>query len=155
MATTHNCTGWMLGSLIVAVLWFGLLVGVSFLATPVKFLAPSLTLAVALDVGRHTFAVFNRLEWLLSVLLLIPVLIGSRSWSCRIAAIGVATLVLIETVWLLPLLDVRVSAIIAGQQPPVADYHDFYIAIDLAKLAALALIAGLMTRRLALIEQKA
>lgn len=37
----------------------------AFLATPAKFLAPSLPLAVALDVGRHTFQVYNRVELLL------------------------------------------------------------------------------------------
>lgn len=41
----------ILSQLLLAVLWAGLLLGVSFLATPVKFLAPSLSLPVALDVG--------------------------------------------------------------------------------------------------------
>src|SRR5690606_35153067 len=43
----------------VTLLWLGLLLGVSFLATPVKFAAPTLTLAVALDVGRVTFGLFS------------------------------------------------------------------------------------------------
>jgi hypothetical protein len=45
-----------------ALVWAGTLFGVSFLATPVKFLAPSLTLPVALDVGRQTFGVFSLVE---------------------------------------------------------------------------------------------
>src|SRR5690606_30735313 len=52
----------ILSLLLLAVLWTGLLLGVSFLATPVKFLAPSLSLPVALDVGRQTFMVFNWVE---------------------------------------------------------------------------------------------
>jgi hypothetical protein len=36
-------------------LWAGMLLGVSFIATPAKFLAPSLPLAQALDVGRSSF----------------------------------------------------------------------------------------------------
>lgn len=35
-------------------IWAGLLIGVSFVAKPAKFLAPSLALAQALDVGRWT-----------------------------------------------------------------------------------------------------
>jgi len=35
--------------------WMGIVIGVSFLATPVKFTADSLTRPVALDVGRATF----------------------------------------------------------------------------------------------------
>lgn len=38
----------ILSLLLLATLWAGLLLGVSFLATPVKFLAPSLSLPVAL-----------------------------------------------------------------------------------------------------------
>ncbi len=41
-------------------IWAGVALGVAFVATPAKFLAPSLSLPVALDVGRHTFAVYDR-----------------------------------------------------------------------------------------------
>jgi hypothetical protein len=44
-------------------IWAGLLIGVSFVATPAKFLAPSLALAQALDVGRWTFYVLAWIEW--------------------------------------------------------------------------------------------
>ena len=45
--------------------WLGLILGVSFLATPAKFQAETLTLPVALEVGRVTFRLLDRLEWLL------------------------------------------------------------------------------------------
>jgi hypothetical protein len=41
-------------------IWAGMLSGRSFLEAPVKFTAPSITLAIGLDVGRHVFAVFNK-----------------------------------------------------------------------------------------------
>ncbi|WP_415289162.1 hypothetical protein RSD66_04440 [Brevundimonas sp. S1H14] len=72
----------------VATLWLGLLIGVSFLATPVKFQAPSLTLATALEVGQATFALFTRVEWGLVVLLALAVAWGGRTgaqfglWIC-------------------------------------------------------------------------
>ena len=144
-----NRRGRAVGVLVIAMLWLGLLLGVSFLATPAKFLAPSLALPVALDVGRHTFAIFNKLECCLAVLLLFLVLIGPVSWLSRTAAIIMAVLVFAETVWLLPLLDQRVSLIIAGQPAPASDSHNFYIAIDVIKLVALALIAWIVARQLA------
>ena len=55
----------------IAYVWLGLVLGVSFLATPVKFRAKSLTRPVALDVGRTTFHAFGKLEWLLSVALVV------------------------------------------------------------------------------------
>lgn len=53
---------------LIAYVWLGLVLGVSFLATPIKFRAESLTLPVALDVGSTTFHAFGRLEWLLSII---------------------------------------------------------------------------------------
>src|SRR5665648_1182454 len=78
-----------IASLVIAAVWIGMLVGVSFLATPAKFLAPSLTLPVALDVGRHTFSVFNRVEWAFSVVLLlfVLVLVYPRGWVSALGTI--------------------------------------------------------------------
>lgn len=148
MVTMRRGRGWSIGGLVIASLWFGLLLGVSFLATPVKFLAPSLTLPVALDIGRHTFAVLNKIEWVTAVLLLFLLLGGCRSWLANAAAIIAALLVLAETVWLLPALDQRVSLIIAGQPLPISSDHNIYIAIDIMKLAALALVIWAMALRL-------
>jgi hypothetical protein len=39
-----------------------MILGVSFLATPAKFMASSITLPVALDAGRHAFSVLNKIE---------------------------------------------------------------------------------------------
>lgn len=139
---------WVVSPLLVAAIWLGMLVGVSFLATPVKFLAPSLTLPVALDVGHHTFRVFNKTEWLLSVLLLGLVLTGSRNVLALVGATIAAAMVLVETVWLLPLLDSRVALIIAGQQPEPSRLHAFYIACEVAKLASLLLVIIGMARRI-------
>ncbi|MGH6887340.1 MAG: hypothetical protein ACREGK_14845 [Geminicoccales bacterium] len=43
-------------------LWAGVLIGVSFLAAPAKFAAPSLSLAVAMEVGRQEFFALNLVE---------------------------------------------------------------------------------------------
>ncbi|MGH6868523.1 MAG: hypothetical protein ACREDA_06585 [Methylocella sp.] len=43
-------------TILLPVLWIGVLIGISFIATPIKFKARSLTLPVALDVGQTTFS---------------------------------------------------------------------------------------------------
>lgn len=140
---------WAVGQLMVAALWFGMLVGVSFLATPAKFLAPSLSLPVALDVGRHTFLVFNKTEWLLTIVLVGLVLSGTRSQLSVSGAAIVAALVIAQTFWLLPLLDSRVGMIIAGQQPAPSRLHTLYIVSEMAKLSGLLLIMVDAARRVA------
>jgi hypothetical protein len=135
--------------LVAAMLWIGLLLGVSFLATPAKFLAPSLSLAVALDVGRQTFGVFNKVEWALAILLLALVLAGRGTWLSIAGAVVLAVMVVVETLWLLPVLDQRVGLIIAGQQPPESSLHVVYIVLQIVKLAVLCGLAAAAARRLA------
>ena len=139
--------GWIVGLFAVAALWVGLLLGVSFLATPVKFLAPSLSLAVALDVGRHTFAVFNKVEWLLAAITLL-LLFGVRSRFSTLMIIVICAVVVAETFWLLPELDRRVDLIIAGQQPPASTRHSLYIVLEIVKLVALIAVIVEMARKL-------
>lgn len=139
----------VVGLVVLASIWFGMLVGVSFLATPAKFLAPSLSLPVALDVGRQTFAVFNRVELLLAVVSAGLVLAGARHWPSLIGIAVAAALVVAETVWLLPLLDSRVGMIIAGQQPAPSRLHTLYIVFEAVKLLGLLLVMIDGARRIA------
>lgn len=114
--------------------WAGLALGVAFLATPAKFLAPSLALPVALDVGRHTFRIYNRVE---IALLLVLVGFAARSPMRRpwAAALALPALVLVaETAWLLPALDARVGVILAGGRPPPSSLHIVYVAAEALKL---------------------
>lgn len=119
-------------------LWAGGLLGVSFVAAPAKFWAPSLTLPVALDVGRHTFQFFNKLELVaLAVLtLLVFRATGNRLTHLLIMLLGL--LLLIQTAWLLPLLDQRVTLILKGEIPAESHLHLVYIGCDVCRLIVLA-----------------
>lgn len=133
---------------VVALVWIGLLLGVSFLATPVKFLAPSLTLPVALDVGRQTFRWFSRVELVLAGAALLAALaydgrrgLGSMRGTGRplatVLAVVLLAVVLLQVLWLLPLLDARVEIILRGGMPQPSRLHDVYVAIEAVKLGAL------------------
>ena len=125
----------------VSLFWAGMLAGVSFLATPVKFEAASLDLPVALEVGKVTFALFTRFEWALSFLLAISVLSGGFRKIETACAAGAILLVLIQALWLLPVLDVRIDAIVAGVPLPPARHHLFYAVSEGLKLVLLCAIA--------------
>ena len=115
-------------------LWAGLSIGVAFLATPAKFLAPSLALPVALEVGRYTFSIYNQAE--LALLLVLALLgVRSRLWPMRYLALSApGVIVVAQAIWLIPALDARVSAILAGQTPPASNLHALYIGAELAKV---------------------
>jgi len=128
-----------------ALIWAGMVLGVSFLATPVKFLAPSLSLPIALDVGRHTFRTFGRLEMALSALLGLRAAASERQQGPLALAPGL--LVLAQALWLRPRLDARTRQIAQNgvTTPPSSGLHPAYVACEVAKLAAL-LTLGLRPR---------
>ena len=127
--------------LAVPILWVGLLAGVSFIATSAKFGATSLSLPVALDVGRVTFALFNIVEWTALALLVAAVVFSEPSAFSSVMTALLAALLAAQTVWLLPALNDRIGAIIAGHAPPSAPYHWIYIGMDLAKVGLLIAMA--------------
>ncbi len=130
-----------------ALVWAGMVLGVSFLATPAKFLAPSLPLPVALDVGRHTFRVFGRVEVALAALL------GLRAATARPARpldLAPGLMVLAQALWLRPQLEARMQQIMDGRVVPRSSrLHLAYVACETAKLAAL-LALGLSATRVTL-----
>jgi len=128
----------------VLLLWAGLSIGVAFLATPAKFLAPSLTLPVALDVGRQTFRVYNSAEFILLIGLVVLGLwsSGRRNWYFALAV--PAAVIIAQALWLIPALDLRVSAILSGERHlPPSNLHTFYIAAEALKVLWL-LVFGLV-----------
>ena len=130
-----------------ALVWMGIVIGVSFLATPVKFTADSLTRPVALDVGRATFHALAYLEWVLTALLAVLIWraathqqsIGRRALT---AAAVVAVAVVVQSAWLQPELDERVASIIAGIEPPPSHLHTVYGIVEATKVIALGLLAA-------------
>ena len=113
-----------------AILWLGLLLGVSFLATPVKFEAASLTLPVALDVGRVTFALFSKVEWAMAALTTACFLAARPGRFPAIAVSLLVALLALQSIWLLPILDARLGAVIAGTPPPPSSHHVIYVAVE-------------------------
>ena len=120
--------------------WAGLLVGVCFIATPAKFLAPSLARPVALDVGRATFTVWNDVEWLVLAMLIPPLVFAPASRFTAVSTLVLGVLLFMQSMILLPALNARVTAIQAGNRPAGSPDHRTYIVIDGLKLLILAAI---------------
>lgn len=132
-------------------IWAGLILGVSFIATPVKFQATGLTMSVALEVGKVTFHLFNMIEWGIMALIISISAYAAyiRNEPCRtgrwMTALFLLALLALQTFWLFPVLDIRADAVIAGGTPDPNHYHLFYILIEISKLAT-TLCAAWMCR---------
>jgi len=129
-------------------IWLGMLIGVSFLATPVKFIVQDLSLPVALQVGQATFDLFARVEWGLAAAL---VATSGLAWRQRpltlVLVLAIAGVVAVQAVWLLPALDARVDQIVAGVTPAASSHHMLYASLEAAKALLLAAAAFLALRR--------
>lgn len=133
---------------LVAAFWAGMLAGVSFLATPVKFQAVSLSLPVALEVGKVTFWTFSRVEWGLALVLVVVAVFSKRSRLVSLSSVLVAMIVALEALWLLPVLDARVDAVISGTPLSRSPHHMLYAVAEGAKLLLLCVIALISLFRL-------
>lgn len=122
---------------ILCFIWSGMLLGISFLEAPVKFTAPSLTLSVGLDVGRHVFQAFNKVEIVFGTLLCVLVIRSQLSLLNKLLFGLIALFLVLECVWLLPVLDERALVIIAGGVPENESPHNWYILFDALKVITL------------------
>jgi hypothetical protein len=130
-------------------IWAGMLIGVSFLASPAKFAAPSLTLPVALDVGRQVFGTFSRAEIGLSLATFLLALAGRPGSRPAWLVLGLIWLIVaVQAFLLLPVLDARVGMILDGVQPPPAPWHVAYVVLEVTKLMSLLAAAWLCARHL-------
>ncbi|QDZ00231.1 DUF4149 domain-containing protein [Nitratireductor mangrovi] len=132
----------------IALAWLGMLLGISFLATPVKFQAHSLDFPVALEVGRVTFATYSKVEWGLSLLLVIATFFPKASRPEIVFTAATVLVVAVQALWLLPILDARVEAVISGKLLLPSMHHTIYAAGEVAKAAALVAVALIALFRL-------
>lgn len=124
-------------------LWTALLAGaalavlfsLSFVATPVKFLAPEVPLSHLLAVGRVTFRASLAVE---SVILigLVALARGSRRWL----VVGAAVTLAVQWLALMPRLDERTLARIAGAAVEPSSLHHWWIALDVLRIGIYAFV---------------
>ncbi len=137
MAVSGRIRNALLNPAWVCFLWMGITVGISMIATPVRFTAPSITRPVALDVGRVVFTALNKAELAALVLLLIVVRVGGLARQWWAVASILALIVLAQGVWLIPELAARTDIIIAGGEPPPSYAHAIYSSLELLKIGLL------------------
>ncbi len=121
----------------VCFIWFGMTAGISLLATPVRFTAPSITRPVALDVGQVVFAALNKAELIALVTLLIVVRLSGKARELWAQCSLLVLILLAQSIWLLPQLAARSQQIVAGIEPPPSMLHASYSVLELIKLLML------------------
>jgi hypothetical protein len=120
-------------------LWAGIGIGVSFIATPSKFLAPSLKTPIAVDIVKATFHVFRYIEWsFYGVVLVIGLFFHGCPDSYQVTLSILGVMLFLQSFWLLPILDKNIIIIIKGGTPEPSLHHLYYVTLEVLKI----LIAG-------------
>ena len=121
--------------------WSGMLLGISFIETPLKFRAPDVTVRIGLGIGRLVFRALNTAEVVLASMLLGAAMI-ERPPSSVVATGAIAVMALVvQLVGVRPRLTQRSNLVLAGTQVPRSRAHYVYVGFELVKLGAL-LAAG-------------
>lgn len=124
----------------IAFFWCGAVVSISFLEAWLKFTAPGVTLPIGLSIGRLVFAALNKVEWVLLIGCIACGFFATASWWKGTGWLLIAiAMLLIETIWLLPALDKRALAYVAGQEPEGRSLHLVFVAAEVVKVAGLLL----------------
>lgn len=129
---------------VITLLWLGFVCAISFVEAPLKFKAPGVELKHALSIGRLVFHALNRVEliccafsWFLMLRLRVVRTRGS------LVLLGLITVVLAVQVWgLMPALDVRAQAVLAGEVVASSWHHNAYIGLEFLKAALLGVLAA-------------
>lgn len=112
-------------------IWVGFLISISFLESWLKFQAEGVTLKIGVSIGRLVFEMLNKAEIIFSM-----VLIGGYIFKkLRNEKIGnelkclylPVSIVLFQTLYLLPILDSRALMIMKNINPPTSNIHILYV----------------------------
>lgn len=127
--------------------WFGMVGAISFLEAPLKFRAPNVTLALGLGIGKIVFQMLNRIEIAFAALMLISLLLARPAGDFALYIFGaIFVLLLLQTVWLLPLLNARAEQVIAGVAAPHSNNHLIFIAFETLKFLLLFILGVSMLK---------
>lgn len=119
------------------IFWAGLIGGISFLEAPLKFQAPGITIPLGLGIGQLVFQALNKIEVILLMVILACSLPAPLKNISSILLFSVTILLMIDTFWLLPLLDERAKLVLAGHAPVRSYHHILYIIAEAIKFLIL------------------
>ncbi|MGH3468580.1 MAG: hypothetical protein ACRDQF_12725 [Thermocrispum sp.] len=118
-----------------------MVLGISFLETPLKFRAPGVTIPIGLGVGRIVFRALNLVEIVLGLGLAVILAAGTftgwgLAWFVVIAVVLVGQLAVVR-----PRLNRRSDRVLAGENLPRSRVHLVYIACEVVKAVALTALS--------------
>lgn len=122
-------------------IWIGFICAISFLEAWMKFKAPGVTIPIGLGIGKLVFNALNKIELVFAIAILAsiytkPAIIEIKT---KIPFITTVLILLTQTIWLLPALDLRAEMHINLQNVPPSNLHYYYVIAEILKVGGLFL----------------
>lgn len=126
-------------ALITTFVWIGFVCAISFLEAWLKFRAPGVTLPVGLGIGRLVFSALNKMEWVFTLVILGNLILANTDLiQLKNLLFYLPLLLLIlQTVWLLPAMDLRAEQYISNVAVGSSSLHYYYVGFELIKIICL------------------
>lgn len=123
-------------------IWVGFVCAISFMEAWLKFRAPGINIPLGLGIGRLVFSALNKVEWVLSIIIIASYFFNSdKSFHKNFILFFIALAVLIfQTVYMLPALDVRAELKINGLPTPTSYLHIYYVIMEIIKVSCLVIL---------------
>lgn len=120
-------------------LWLGFVGAISFMEAWLKFRAPGITLPLGLGIGRLVFHALNIVEWVFLVAIIVNLYLrnGFSYQPFYLWLLIPFVILVLQTVWVLPVLDARAEMHIQGTEVPPSKIHLVYVLFELIKVGCL------------------
>jgi hypothetical protein len=125
---------------ITAIFWLGFFMAISFMEAPLKFTAPGLSMAEGLQIGKIIFKSLNRCEWSFLLIIFITCIVKKPTRRSFYLIAAISAIMIMETAWLLPVLDINANLIIKGQMVTDHSAHWLYVILEIIKVPVLLMI---------------
>ncbi|MCJ0742983.1 hypothetical protein [Pedobacter montanisoli] len=121
-------------------IWIGFICAISFMEAWLKFQAPGITVTLGLGIGKLVFSALNKMEWIFAIAILTEQVYLRKKILIKDNLFYFIPLIIlfIQTVWILPALDLRAEALIKGQALTPSNLHIWYVGLEVLKTICLA-----------------
>lgn len=120
-------------------LWIGFICAISFMEAWLKFRAPGVNIQIGLGIGRIVFGALNKMEWFFALLILIIFILTKQPVLSinNLFYYVVFSVLVIQTFWILPVLDERAELRIQGKTVENSFMHFYYVLFEFIKIIGL------------------
>jgi hypothetical protein len=115
-----------------------MVLAISFLEAPLKFRAPGVTIPIGLGIGRMVFRALNTVEAVLAAAVVVASAAGGPTAAVVVLLAVVGVLLAAQLGVVRPRLNRRSDRVLAGEDLPRSRGHLGYVALEGAKVVALA-----------------